>query len=206
MHDAIVLPGAGVRPDGSVPPWIENRLARVLEIGGDTPVVLLSAGTVHKPPPLDVRGRPVFEAWAAADWLLRHGVPASRLFIEAASWDTIGNGYFLRTMHTDPRGWRRLLVVASAFQQPRLEGIFGWVFGLPPVDPPYELGYEVVPDVEVSAARVRKEAAALATLPPLFARIRTLPELHHWLFTEHLAYAAGAPPPAPLPPDLLESY
>ncbi len=161
--DAIVVPGGGLLAGGELPPWVENRLARVLETAdGDVPIILLSAGTVYKPHPVDAGGWPIFESCAAAEWLKRRGLPARRLFVETASYDTIGNAYFLRTIHTDPRGWRRLRVVTSEFHMPRLRAIFTWVFGAPPASRPYELNFESVPDVglsfEVRAARAVKES------------------------------------------------
>jgi uncharacterized SAM-binding protein YcdF (DUF218 family) len=211
--DAIVVPGGGLLAGGELPPWVENRLERVLETAdGDAPVILLSAGTVYKPHPVDSGGRPIFESCAAAEWLKRRGLPARRLFVETASYDTIGNAYFLRAIHTDPRGWRRLRVVTSEFHMPRLRAIFTWVFGAPPASRPYELNFESVPDVglsfEVRAKRAAKEAQSLASTAAVMSRIRTMPEIHEWLFTEHRAYAVACQgnPPDRLPEGLIETY
>lgn len=212
-HDAIVVPGSGLRPDGTVPPWVENRLERALELSGTSaPVILLSAGTVHKPPPLDASGRPVFEALAAAEWFLSHGFDACRILVETASWDTVGNAYFLRVIHTDPRGWRRLLVISSEFHLPRIKALFSWVFGLAPVAPPYQLNFEAVPDVgmtdAVRDARRMKEASSLQGIRPVIDRIRSLDGFHEWLYTAHGAYAVAVrrSERASLPGSLLDSY
>ena len=59
---------------------------------------------------------------------------------------------------------------------------------------------------EVLRLRRAKEEAALARLGELSARLRTLGEIHRWLFTEHAAYAAGATPPEPGSGALADSY
>jgi hypothetical protein len=211
--DAIVVPGAGLLAGGGVPPWVENRLIRVLEIAdGEVPVILLRAGTVHTPHPTDPDGRPMYESCAAASWLRSRGFPAHRLLVETASYDTVGNAYFLRVIHADPRGWRRLRIITSEFHLARLQAVFGWIFAATPADPPYQLEFESVPDVGMNsralAARTGKEASSLAAVLPVIARIRTLAEIHRWLFTEHEAYAVAfqGRPRAALPADLLESY
>jgi DUF218 domain len=208
--EAVIVPGGGVRADGKLPPWVENRFGRALEIAAGAPIIALSAGTVHRPPPLDAAGRPIFESVAGAAYLRQSGYAPDRILIEAASWDTIGNAYFCRTVHTDPAGFRRLAVVTSAFHMPRTREIFRWVFALPPADAAYHLTFIEVPNVgmpdDVLAARYAKELASRASLPDLMARVRTLRDLHRWLFTEHGAYAAGSGAAPAVDPALAESY
>jgi uncharacterized SAM-binding protein YcdF (DUF218 family) len=192
--DAVIVPGGGVREGAQLPAWVPGRFDLAIERSGGGPIVCLSAGTVHRPNPLDETGRPLFEASAGAQYLLRNGVSASRIYIEAASWDTVGNAYFARTIHTDPRGWRKLLVITSDHHMPRTEATFRWVFGMPPENG-YSLSFESVPDVgfeqRVLEARRERERASLAALSRLTARFHTLAELHQWLFTEHDAYKAS---------------
>jgi uncharacterized SAM-binding protein YcdF (DUF218 family) len=196
VYDLIIVPGGGVSIDGSVPEWVRKRLDRAAELsGGDIPVLCLSAATVHKPSPLDATGRPVLEAVAAARYLVdERGFPPSRVFLEFHSYDTIGNAYFARVCHTDLRPtWRRLLVVNSAFHMERTEAVFRWVFGLAP-DHGYELGFETVPNAgmpeEDLAFRCKREADSLEKVRRLEQRIRSMAELHAFLFSEHDAYSA----------------
>lgn len=70
------------------------------------PIVLLGAGTPHKPPVLDDGGWVVHESTAYAAYLMRRGVPAAHLLKEACSYDTVGNGYFSLMIHALPAGWR----------------------------------------------------------------------------------------------------
>jgi uncharacterized SAM-binding protein YcdF (DUF218 family) len=152
----------------------------------------LSAGTPHLPPPLDGNGYPIFEAIPAAKYLHERGVPRECILPEVCSYDTIGNAFFTRTVHTGPRGLRCLLVVNSAFHMPRTEAIFRWVFGAAP-DEEYVLSFLSTRDEGLSegalAARAERERSSLEKVRTLAARITSLNDLHGWLYTEHGAYA-----------------
>jgi uncharacterized SAM-binding protein YcdF (DUF218 family) len=190
--DAIIIPGGGVLADGSLPEWIQPRFQRAVEMQADGPFLALSGGTHHKPSPLDAAGRPIFEAYAGARFLLERGVPAERIFTEISSYDTIGNAFFARAQHCDVRQWRRLLIVNGEFHMPRTEAIFRWVFGLAPVVD-YQLQFETTPDSgmpeEERALRGERERASLAALPAVTSRVSTLAGLHRFLYREHAAYA-----------------
>ncbi len=49
QFDAVIVPGGGVRSGGKLPPWVENRFDRALEIAAGGYIIALSAGTVHRP-------------------------------------------------------------------------------------------------------------------------------------------------------------
>jgi uncharacterized SAM-binding protein YcdF (DUF218 family) len=189
--DAILIPGGGLKSDGTLPPFMRARLDGALAHSARF-YIPLSAGTPHLPPPIDGSGYPIFEAIPAAQYLHEHGVPRERILPEVCSYDTIGNAFFTRTVHTGPRGLRRLLVVNSAFHMPRTEAIFRWVFGAAP-DEGYDLSFLSTADEGLSEAALRaraeRERASLERVRALAVRIPSLSELHHWLFTEHGAYA-----------------
>ena len=50
---------------------------------------------------------------------------------ENTSLDTIGNAYFLRTIHTDVVGVRRLLLITNKWHMARTLAVFEAVFALP---------------------------------------------------------------------------
>src|SRR5689334_14924059 len=137
MFDAIIVPGGGVREGGALPKWVQRRFDLALSHWQGEYIICLSAGTTYKPLPRDEQGYPVFESIAGARYLLMNGIPANKILTEASSYDTIGNAYFARTIHTDPLGLRHLLVITSAFHMPRTRAIFEWVFGLSAADSPY---------------------------------------------------------------------
>ncbi len=194
-YDAILIPGGGLTTAGKLPPWVIARLQKALEIAAGGYFIVLSAGTVHKPPPLDAEGFPIFEAHAAAEYLLSQGVELGRILIEASSYDTIGNAYFSRVVHVEPRQFQKLLVVTSAFHAARTEIVFRWVYGLDEPAAGYALDFQVVPDDGVPEAalkaRTEKEKVSIEQVKNLTKRITTLAQLHEWMFSEHQAYAAG---------------
>jgi uncharacterized SAM-binding protein YcdF (DUF218 family) len=204
-YDAILIPGGGVRSGGALPEWVVARFDRALERAGDALLIALSAGTPHRPPPLDERGFPVTEARAGAEYLARRGVAQARILLEESSYDTIGNAYFSRVVHAIPRGLTRLLVITSEFHMPRTEAVFRWVYALPGPGPACSLDFESVPNLGIEgaalAARIEKERASLANFEQERAGIGTLAQFHEWLFEEHDLYRA-APRPARRPIDV----
>jgi hypothetical protein len=199
VSDAVLIPGGGLLPTGTVTPWVQARLERAIALSPPPQFYIpLSAGTTHKPPPLDQAGFPVLEAIAAARYLWQHGIAPERILPEVVSLDTIGNAYFARVKHTEPLGLRRLHVITSAFHLARTEAIFTWIFQLSPPSQPYHLTFEAVPNVGMEpaalAARQQKEQAGLQQVQALRSRLTTLPALHRWLYAEHAAYAIGQQP------------
>jgi hypothetical protein len=190
-YDAAMVLGGGVRDGGELPTWVLARFEAALEACGEAPIVCLSAGTVHRPPPLNEEGYPWLESVAGARYLLGRGVPANRIQVETTSWDTIGNAYFAKLLHVDPAGWRRLLVITSEFHMPRSRAIFEWVFGME--QDRYRLQFVASPDTGIDPVllerRRAKESAGLESLLKTAARIRDLPAFHRWLYSEHAAYS-----------------
>ncbi len=197
--DAVLIPGGGVLPDGAVVPWVKARLDRAIALTpAPTYFIPLSAGTTHKPPPLDAAGFPIMESVAGARYLAAAGIEPHRILPETISLDTIGNAYFARIQHTEPLGLKRLHVITSAFHLPRTEAIFKWIFSLPSDDKPYHLTFEAVPDVGIAPpalqARQAREQASLAQVMHLKSRLTSLLEVHRWLYQEHAAYAVALQP------------
>ena len=113
----VVVPGGGLTATGGIPPHVQLRLDKGVELyraASRAKIITLSAGTPHKPNPLDSAGFPVYEAAAGASYLIRSGVPAEDIYEETLSLDTIGTAYFLRTMHTDPAGNGRPMLLGGA--------------------------------------------------------------------------------------------
>jgi len=189
--DAVLIPGGGLTDSGELPPYVIARLDRALAHPAAY-FIHLSAGTPHRPPPLDARGYPIYEAVPAARYLRAHGIPERRILAETFSYDTIGNAFFARLVHAEPRGLRRLHVVTSRFHMPRTEAIFRWVFGVSPAGG-YELSFEAAENAGISDEalehREAKERASLDRVIALAQRIATLPQLHEWMYAEHAAYA-----------------
>jgi hypothetical protein len=242
-YDAIVVPGGGSQRGercDTLPPWVLRRLdaaatvykeAAAAASDGEAPpiIVVLSAGTTHRPNFVAPNGWPVLEATSAAYYLIgRHGVPAAHVQRETTSLDTIGNAYFARAQILEPAGLRRLLVITSQFHMPRTEAIFRFVLGAAAggggsAADPFELEFLAVSDGGLDplliGPRAEREAQSLANfdgkvVPMLRERSASggaplLRVLQRWLFTEHTAYCTHAdmtPTAAALPQSVLDTY
>lgn len=91
--DAILVLGGGLHADGRVPTWATRRLQLAADMwkaqrmhvpGRCPPVLLLGAGTPHKPAVVTAKGAVVTEASAYADEMLTLGLPASSLLKECS--------------------------------------------------------------------------------------------------------------------------
>jgi uncharacterized SAM-binding protein YcdF (DUF218 family) len=187
--DAVIVPGGGVRPDGSLPPWVRARMDVALDAAQGAWIITLSAGTPHKAAAREA------ESVAGARYLMARGYDASRILVEWSSYDTIGNAYFARMHHSEPAGLARLLVVTSDFHLARTAAVFEWVFGLTPRPVDYRLEFRGASNLglppDAIAARAAKEADGLKTVQQLSRELTSLPEFHRWLFTQHDAYAVA---------------
>jgi len=209
VYDAIVVLGGGVRAGGELPTHAQRRLDLALARELGEPIVILSAGTAHRPATLDRDGRLIYESTAGARYLIERGIAPERIFCETTSYDTIGNAYFARVQILDPMGWRRLLVITSEFHMARSEAVFQWIFGL---DCPksYELEFAASPDDGLSAAamsaRRAHEVTALQHVLTLQPRLTSLRAVATWLFTGHGQYQAIRESALVDDGELLESY
>lgn len=197
--DALIIPGGGVRDGGVLPEWSKRRCDKALELfSGTEYIISLSAGSTHKAFPLNDKGLPIYESVAATSYLEEKGVPKEKLLTETVSLDTIGNAYFLRVIHTDPRKLKKLCIITSDFHMPRTKAIFEWVFSLQPLHFEYELEFVTVSDEglneEIISARKEKEAESLKQFEETKKRINNFKEFHAWLFSEHAAYAIDLKP------------
>jgi len=202
--DAVLICGGGQTSDGDVPSQVKARLDRGAYIyeqqvqnGGPPPALLvLSVGTVHKPPPLDSRGFPITECGSMANYLIKEkNIKPGHVFLESVSLDTIGNAFFARVIHTDPRQWLHLAVVTSKFHMPRTRSIFQWIFSLKGGkrnQPRYRLVFEEVPDVgmeqQALSHRLSREEQSLKKWEDQKRSLTSISSFHEWIYTQHSAY------------------
>ena len=198
-YDAILIPGGGVKKNGSLPEWTKRRLKKTLDIfTGREYLITLSAGTVHKAPLLDKLGFPLYESVVAANYLIKNNIPPIYILIENVSLDTIGNAYFARAIHTEQRRFRKLCIITSDFHMLRTKTIFEWIFKLTPLPFKYELDFIKVSDkgidFDLLKVRCEKEKKALERLIKTKKEIKTIKQFHQWMFSKHSAYAVGLKP------------
>ncbi|MCD4802093.1 MAG: YdcF family protein [Anaerolineales bacterium] len=209
-YDCIFIPGGGLLPNGSLPPWTLARLERAKALKSHTRwIAFLSGGTVHKPPPLNENGYPIFESRAAAEYLVQQGVDAAQLLTEISSYDTIGNAYFSRLLFAEPIKMQQLLVITSDFHLPRTQAVFEWIYCLTPLLVNYQLGFESVPDRGLSPktlkARIAREKKSLEKMRETQLGITSLAAFQSWFYSQHTAYAVTSQPDKAAG-DVLESY
>ena len=209
-YDAILIPGGGLLADGSLPPWTNARLELALKHFPETKWIgLLSGGTVHKPPPLDQSGFPLYESKVLAGELITRGVSADRILTEICSYDTIGNAYFSRLLFADPLRLARVLVITSQFHMPRTRDIFQWIYNLPPQSVNFDLDFVSSANIGLSgsllAARLSREKQSLHVLQSTKRKIVNLDQFHRWLYSEHKAYTPSRTADR-LSPEELKSY
>jgi hypothetical protein len=209
-YDAIMVLGGGLTSNGGIPEWVIRRLDGAFQLYKQQErldgqracqILLLGAGTPHKPPVLDTQGYVLHESTVYAEYLLKQGVPPSDLLKETSSYDTVGNAYFSLTMHVLPAGWRQLAVVTSEFHMPRTMQTFKDCYALASqsnvsLQRDIKVDYFAVSDENLFAqdvleARKEKEAIALSTWKQNFETISSLPKLHSWLFATHLCYSVS---------------
>jgi hypothetical protein len=200
-YDAIIILGGGVTPSGEPTPWVVPRLDLSLEFTGSPYLLVLGAGTPHKPPPLDAAGFPINECSAMARYLIERGCSPDRIVMESCSSDTIGNAYFARVIHADPRGWRNLAVVTSKFHMKRSKAIFESVFALPhdgQTTSLFSLNFFEVPDVGIDQEslkdREERERKSVTSWLWKAREFESLQSFSKWLFTQHECYSAGRKP------------
>uniref|UniRef100_A0A7S1Y322 DUF218 domain-containing protein n=1 Tax=Grammatophora oceanica TaxID=210454 RepID=A0A7S1Y322_9STRA len=199
--DAILVLGGGVPTSLEEPPiYVQKRCddaAAVIEQHSpDAAILTLSAGTAHLPQLLTSDGRPIWESTSSAAYLkAKHGI-TKNVYVETTSFDTIGNAYFTRTSHTDPAGWRKLLVITNQFHMLRSKAIFDWIFALDGGDSMYELYYLASEDVGLSEtalkARNEHEAKGQKTVEEKLApTYNSMSKVWEFLMHNHDLYTAS---------------
>lgn len=154
MHDAIVVLGDALQADGTLSAFGRDRVARGVELlaAGEAPRLILSGRGPGRGP-----GRllPV-EAQAMRARALALGAPAEALVLEDESDSTLQNAWFTKVRLLEPRGWRRLLLVTSAWHLERALETFRRVLGAA-----YQVEPASVPDgLEGEALAQRREREA----------------------------------------------
>jgi len=192
-YDAILVLGGSLSSKQEPKPWAKERLDEAIRLStGREYFITLSAGTTHKPPFLDKEGFPIFEANVMADYLLKKGADPKKILPENSSYDTIGNAYFSRMIHVEPRKFLNLLIITNSSHMERTREIFNWVYSLKPsLD--YNLDFREVPDKgmseEILKQRIEKERKGLENVRKLKKDIFNLDDFHKWLYSEHGAYS-----------------
>lgn len=210
---AVVVLGGGLRADGTVPTWVENRCAKAAQIylrekekimNGKSEkytgirIITTSLGTPYKPNPRDERGFMYREGSSSTLYLHKTlGVMLEDIYEEIYSLDTIGNAYFTRMLHLDPMPHvKDVVLVTNNWHMPRAKEIFQFVLTLTfhgGANKVYNIQYVDVDagmEDEVLKARAEKELKSLQQWRGTAAKIVDVHTLHSFMFMEHMAYSS----------------
>jgi uncharacterized SAM-binding protein YcdF (DUF218 family) len=163
MSEVIIVAGAGITPEGTLPPIAKKRVEKAIAVRGNNPTPLIFAGKWSLL--LDVQP-PKTEADAMRDYA-RHiaDIPDEQLLTETHSMDTAGNAYFCKTQIIEPRRWLGITVVTSEFHLDRTEYLCNKIFG-----PHYSLEY-VAANSGLSEQDMRQKAPLERTLLDFYKRL-----------------------------------
>lgn len=212
--DAVVILCGGLTPQGDLNNATKSRIDMALKIESKY-YIPSTRFTCNKAPCINSLGFPIDESIVAANYLMNNGIDSKKILCENTSTDTIGNAYFTRTLFTDPRRLKKICIITSAFHMQRTKIIFDWIFSLEPQFD-YNLQYIAVENIGLSKkgliARNDKEQSRSKELIPIINNIKTLEQLHKWIYEEHKAYNLSEPCTSKNPtarklnPHLLKTY
>ena len=172
MHDAIVVLGDALQPDGSLSAFGRDRVARGVQRLAEraAPRLILTGRGPGRGP-----GRllPV-EARAMRERAIALGAPADALVLEDESDSTLQNAWFVKVRLLEPNGWTRLLLVTSEWHLARALLTFQRILGSA-----YTIVPEPVPDGLAGEEReARREREAWFT-SELRAQLQGMAEPDH---------------------------
>jgi uncharacterized SAM-binding protein YcdF (DUF218 family) len=160
VADAIIVLGRGVRSDGSLGLIARGRVDRALELHemGVAPRIIFSGRSAlmgDDTPALT-------EAAAMAAYASARGLPATAIFLEDESRDTIGNAFFTWQRWLRPNAWQSIRVVTTDYHIPRAAWIFRKVLGAS-----HDVAFSAAPSDKFAATvgyRAREESDIAAFL------------------------------------------
>jgi uncharacterized SAM-binding protein YcdF (DUF218 family) len=186
--DALLVLGAGVNADGSLPALARSRVERAAELfrGGAAPRVIFSGrcGLMGRDPA-------VSEAAAMAAYATELGVPPAALLIEDRSKDTIGNAYFTKREFLTPHGWTAVRVITSDFHVGRAETVLRKIWGAG-----YRIAFDAVPSRHGRVRRLHRRVDEWRLSVFLARWLARLPDgddqaIERFIWQRHPAYASS---------------
>ena len=101
-HNVFIVLGGGLNADGSLPEFVQNRVDWIINKHSSSDIILFSAlYSLNVPPKLSKEGFPLSEAHQMAKYFAKKRRCKCQVFLENASFDTIGSAMFIRMHHLD---------------------------------------------------------------------------------------------------------
>ena len=188
--DAIIVLGAGMTKNQTLPDEAKERLDKAIEIFDDHTVkhIILSGKYSYK---LKKKPRKT-EAELMKVYLRSRGIPAHKIIKEEHSKDTFGNAYFTKQYIIDPKGLENIAVVTSDYHIPRSAYLFRKVFGHE-----YSLhfiGARSSHSTEQLYKLKMREQMVLLVLKRYLSHIKPgdMPSLRQFIYSKHPIYKSKA--------------
>lgn len=110
-YDAVILPGGGIQPDGSLADTAKARLEKAAELykNGDVRTVIVCGAHSYKA----LQKPTATEAEVYASYLQSLGVPTGKIYLETESQETLGNFLFTKIHILLKHNWSHVLVIPS---------------------------------------------------------------------------------------------
>mmetsp|Transcript_6969 Transcript_6969/g.13318 ORF Transcript_6969/g.13318 Transcript_6969/m.13318 type:complete len:290 (+) Transcript_6969:67-936(+) len=212
VNTLLVIPGGGTSGPDGYPAWTRDRteaafsyyqglLAQQQTELSTVAFLALSAGSLNVPSGRQEDERLVFECSAVMQHLSSMGIPASQVFGDIFSWDTVTNGLTLRMyaealLDFDPQKnspqsatSQNLIIIhvfISDFHAARTKASFEWILGVePPLTSHVKLIMHSLPSSGFNASeveeRAKHEAKGLQVIAKNREEVRTMAELYRFL-------------------------
>jgi uncharacterized SAM-binding protein YcdF (DUF218 family) len=207
--ECIIVPGGGLSKDGTLVPWVQERLRRAHQIYMEVNKIKAAQGSTDsndrskatyivtmcegiRYSPRDPRGNRTLrlESQLSAEFLKGLGVASEDLITDDLSLDTMGNAYFLRTTHTGVFRARSLAVITNEFHFARTKTIFEKIFKLGPFpdgNESYTLRFDQVKNLSIDPAALKRrhdwEKQQLLDFEKVSKDWRDLHDVHAFIFS-----------------------
>lgn len=187
-----VVLGGGLENNGCLPAHVRERVHFVLENMKDGDAVILSAlFSLNIPPIFGESSFPMSEALEMKKYFLaqQSGVEC-KLYLENASFDTIGAAFFLRNIFGFLLKNKKMIIVTSDFHVTRTEAIFRKVWQLKPqiIGADFEfIGLRT--DFVKFRTRYTKEAQSVEKFAKTTANLKSMNQFSEWFYSEHDNYS-----------------
>lgn len=190
-HDIFIVLGGGLNVDGSLPEFVQSRVDWVVKRQTCFDIVLFSAlYSLNVTPKLSKDGFPLSEAHEMAKYFLKKRNVKCKVFLENASFDTIGSAMFVRMHHLDRlrSNLKNLYLISSDFHIDRAEKIYKKILSLSPYPISNRLKPIGIKTRIKTEARIEREKSSLAIFNETYRSIHTMSDSLDWMFSHHKSY------------------
>lgn len=191
----IVVLAGGVKENGLVNDFVLKRLDYAIKLynkfNNNCKIICLGGGTYHKPPVLNNTKYVIHESTSCAKYLFSKNIPASAIYREWASYDTIGNGYYFYTNYVIPLNIKNIYIITSDFHIKRTKIIFNFFNNI--FKTSLNINYISTENYNMNenTLKIRRERENNSSdifTKNIVNKINTVQDFSIWFYTQHNAY------------------